>query len=126
MIVSLRKIRDLDETGPGGERIEGRLQTVIKRIVEDINKAGALCDHYTKKGIISEYMIGPAKIPSLKYYTEKLFGAKKYEEILIEHGNRFIKHRQDLEQGLAIHTGQRHSISSVSHLVNGPCSSRSG
>ncbi|KAJ7578160.1 hypothetical protein C8J56DRAFT_797697, partial [Mycena floridula] len=87
VLFQLRHMRDPEEVGPDGTTIKDRMQALIETIANDIKETGSACDHYLKKGFLA-----------------KTVKSKIYEQRLAGYGNLFIKHRENLDFALSIHT----------------------
>ncbi|KAG8806128.1 hypothetical protein FRC19_007457 [Serendipita sp. 401] len=87
VLLDLRSIKDPQQTAPDGTTIEGRMQDLMKRIAEDINKCGNACDTYTKKHVIVKVLKSPI-----------------WEGRLAEYGDLFDTHRKEIQFAISLHT----------------------
>ncbi|GJE98690.1 hypothetical protein PsYK624_149250 [Phanerochaete sordida] len=87
VLVQLRNVRDPHHVGPDGLTIEGRLQSLMKQVAEDIKDCANACDTYSKKRLLVKVLKGPI-----------------WEARLAEHVVRFHQRRKELKFALSLHT----------------------
>ncbi|KAK0487641.1 hypothetical protein IW261DRAFT_1327956 [Armillaria novae-zelandiae] len=87
-IFQLRHFKDPKDVGPDNLTINDRIGGLMRKIAQDIEKSGSVCEFYLKKSTISRVM--------KCMHHQGLFG---------EHIEILVKDRDDLDRALQIHIG---------------------
>ncbi|KAK0504203.1 hypothetical protein EDD18DRAFT_1412301 [Armillaria luteobubalina] len=87
-IFQLRRLKDPKDAGPGDLTINDRIGDLMKKIAQDIQDAGSVCELYLKKSTIS-----------------KIMKSIQHQGVFAHHIEKLLKDREDLDRALQIHTG---------------------
>ncbi|KAF9009722.1 hypothetical protein BDQ17DRAFT_1323246 [Cyathus striatus] len=83
----LRDIKEVDEEGPDGLTLEGRLKDLMAEITDDIERCASDCDLYLKKSLLRKFLKAPI-----------------YESRLAKYAAKFTDHEMAVERALQMHS----------------------
>ncbi|GBE88956.1 hypothetical protein SCP_1403640 [Sparassis crispa] len=87
VLIQLKNVKDVEDVGPGGITLKGRLQNLVKTTANDMKKCANACDAYSK--LLVKILTGPL-----------------WENKLADFVSTFTERRTQFEFTLSIHIGR--------------------